>query len=138
MKKHSLYTTVIAALCIFSSGIAKANPAEQAKMEQAITKQIELLTKIHPLLLQVTDRASADLHAPELDRLCKEYETEKIKEDLAEQKLTDAEEDAIERKYEHMLDKLEDKVEDLAEKLYENKKGYGSDALLRAIYNIAD
>lgn len=138
MKIKSRHTAVLAALCLLSTGTAHATPAEQAKMEQAIVNQIELLGKIHPLLLKVTDRASADMHAPELDKLCKEYETEKIKEDLAEQKLSEAEEDAIERKYERQLDQLEDKVEDLAEKLYERKKGYGSDTLLRAIYNIAD
>lgn len=130
--------TAVAALCILYTGIAQAGHEEVALAEQSIVKQMDLLNKIQPLLLEVTDFESANRHAAKLAQLCKEYEQEKRMGDIAEDKLTDKEEDALERKYDRILERLEDRVEDLAEKIYEDKECYGSVGLMQAIRSIAD
>ncbi len=125
-------------MTVFSPCFAHAQQAAEVTMEEAIIKQMDLLERIHPLLKEIHNKESAEREAPKLDKLCKEYEQAKRDEDIAEAQLSKRKADWIENKHERQLDRLEDKVEDLAEELYERKKGYGSEALMRAIHSIAD
>ncbi len=140
MENKLLFTAVIGSICTLSTGFAHTHSQQsyEVKMEEAIIKQIGLLEHIHPILKKIDNQESADREATKLDKLCKEYKQAKRDEDIAEAQLPKRQADAIEDKYERQLDRIEDKVEDLAEELYERKKGYGSEALMRAIHAIAD
>jgi len=102
----------------------------------ALKEQIDSLTQIQTLLLQVKDNASANKVAPALSLSIITYLKAKITENECKEHLTVLEEHLIEHKYKAQISSLTEAIGPAVEELFEKKKSYKSSKFIRAIYPI--